>query len=454
MKLFFKKIISDYAPPSLKILFDRITASDIGRRISDGAFWSLIGSISAKLLVLLAGIITANILGKEDYGALGIVRTTINMFIVFSSMGMSLTAAKYIAEYRSNNPEKARDIYLLTNILAIISGIIISSLVFSFSSIIAEKSLHAPNLSTEIRYGALLLLFCSINSAQTGVLSGLEKFRSIALNTFVCGISELIFLSLGAYFYGIKGAILGLGGSYMILWVLNRIAIVRNLRIFGISPKPRTLKRDSWAILWKFSIPSLFSSLLVIPVLWYVKTLLIRTEGLGEMAVFDVAEQWRVIILFIPGAISNIILPILSNIDAHKDPTTYLKTLWINFFLNVGIALVTALCVIALSHFILSLYGPSYSDPWPMIILAFSTVFSAACGVVGQAIASKAKMWIGFGFNALWALLMILLSFYFLGKGKGAEGLALSLLISYIFHFILQMIYFWRLLKKKEDYLC
>ena len=45
----------------------RVLASDIGKRIAYGAFWSMTGTALGKFLVLLAGIICARILGKEIF---------------------------------------------------------------------------------------------------------------------------------------------------------------------------------------------------------------------------------------------------------------------------------------------------------------------------------------------------------------------------------------------------
>jgi len=59
-----------------------------------------------------------------------------------------------------------------------------------------------------------------------------------------------------------------------------------------------------------------------------------------------------------------------------------------------------AVVVSLLSPFIMTLYGKAYvSDYWVLIILAVSTVFSSMANVVGLAISSRSKMWIGFLFN-------------------------------------------------------
>ena len=70
-------------------LIDRIKDSDIARRISKGAFWSFTGTALGKFFVLLTGIVCARILGKEGFGELGIIRSTLGMFIILGA-GVSI----------------------------------------------------------------------------------------------------------------------------------------------------------------------------------------------------------------------------------------------------------------------------------------------------------------------------------------------------------------------------
>lgn len=419
-----------------------LSRNDLVRRIAGGAFWSLTGTATAKLLVLLSGVIVANILGKNAYGELGIIRSTINMFVVFAGMGMGLTASKYISEHRDTDPRKAGSIYMITNAFAFATGIIITTIVLLSAPLIADKSLHAGYLTPEIRIGAFLLFFSTVNSAQTGVLAGFENFKAIAINTLIAGATEFVFLSLGAWWLEVKGAIIGSGISFFVLWLCNFISIRKCLRRHGIRPNPGSIRKAEFSVLWKFSLPATFSSLLVMPVFWYIKTLLVRDNGFGTMAVYDIADQWRLIILFIPGALGQIIVPLLSNIQGKKDRMDdFWKVLRINIGINVAITGTLSLLVILFGHYIMRIYGKEFTETGALVLLSISCIFTALSNVVGQAIASRAKMWVGFGFNLLWGIIVVTLSIVFLGKGWGASGLALAVLLSYVLHTLYQYVY-------------
>ncbi|GAB6008068.1 oligosaccharide flippase family protein [Dysgonomonas reticulitermitis] len=430
-------------------MLHKIKNSSIARRLIKGVFWSFVGTASAKFIILIAGIIVARILGKEEYGELGIIRSTINTFVIFASMGLGLTATKYISQYRESDPDKAGSIYILSNAFALVLGFFMLIIVVILAPYIANNLLNAPNLITEIRYGGLLLLFSSINGAQAGTLAGFENFKSIAINTLIAGIFEGTLLCVGAYYEGVRGAIFGSGISFGILYLLNFISIRKNLKQFNISYSLSRLTNSDFSVLWKFSVPAALSSILVVPVFWYIRTLLVKTSGFHISADFDVADQWRGIILFIPAALSRIVLPMLSNLDGGRAYDKYVKILKANLIINFLIALFLAIIISFFAKYILSTYGEQYTNTIPLILLAASTIFTTLTTVVGQAIASKAKMWIGLSFNLIWALSVIILTYVFLSKGWGASGLALAILISYSFFVVLQIFYLRKLLKYK-----
>ena len=77
----------------------------------------------------------------------------------------------------------------------------------------------------------------------------------------------------------------------------------------------------------------------------------------------------------------------------------------------------------------------------PLVLLAIACVFNTMSQVLGIAISSLARMWQWFVFNVLWAIVAIGFTYYFLKNGWGASGAALAVLISYIWHAIIQYIY-------------
>lgn len=428
-------------------IINRIQNSDIGKRIVNGAFWSFSGTAIAKLVVLVSSIICAHILTKAQYGEFGIVRSTINMFVVFGEAGLGLTATKYISEFRKTDRDHISSIYVLTNLFAVITGIIACSLLIIFSSTIAANALHAPHLEPSVKIGAVMLFVAVINGAQLGVLSGFENFKSIAINTLFGSISEAIFMLLGAYLYGVTGAVLGFGVGFIVLLILNQAAIKKLFRKNGLFVSINSLRKSDVSLLYKFSLPAALSSILIAPTYWVIKTMLVDINGFEELASFEAADQWRVIALFIPSAISQIVLPILSSI-VNVDKQKFWKVLWYNIMLNGTISLIIALIIIVFRGIIMNTYGSSYDNVSVLSFLALSTIFSSVANVVGMSIASRSKMWEGFLFNLAWAAMVIGFSYILLKMSYGATGIAIALLCAYIIHSVLQLLYLALIVKK------
>ncbi len=417
--------------------------SSVAYRIANGTFWSLTGVALGKALVLIASIFCARILGDVKFGELGIIRSTLGMLITLGAAGLGTTASKYIADYRAKNDKKGIvRIYCLTNYFTISIAVIVTALAFMFSEQIAISNFHASHLKIDIQIGAILLFFSVITATQNGVLAGFEQFRLIALNTLYASVVEGVGIVAGAYLYGTEGAVLGFGVSFVFWTLINHYSITKTFHSFGIQKERTSLSYNDYQILWKFSLPSALNSILVAPAFWAVKTLLIRYNGFGDLGVYEAADQWRIIILFVPNAISNILMPIFANVNGSNNKQTYNKVQRISIVLNGSIALVLVLFVFFLKDFIMSLYGAGFENPLLLFVLCSSTIFNAMAQVMTLSLISKSKAWVSFAFNFVWALILIAISFFFLQEGYGAMSLALANLISYVLHFIFQLIYF------------
>jgi O-antigen/teichoic acid export membrane protein len=181
---------------------------------------------------------------------------------------------------------------------------------------------------------------------------------------------------------------------------------------------------------------------MVTPVLWLCNAILVNQPGgYAQMGLFDAANQWRMAILFLPGVVGQVVLPMLANLDGLDDQVGFRKALKYNALINGGVALVVSMPVVFLAPYIMKTYGPGFEEgSIVLIILSICTILVSINNVVGQAIASKGRMWIGFFFNLLWATSLIIMSQEFIKQG-GACGLAIAMLIAYLIHSICQFFY-------------
>jgi O-antigen/teichoic acid export membrane protein len=423
-----------------------IWASDSLRgRFARGATWSLIGAAISQGSTLAASVITARILGREQFGKYGMIQSTVGMLGIFAGLGLGVTATKYVAEFRNRDPERAGRIIALGWAVAIVSGGLLALALLAFAPVIAAKTLNAPLLANELRIASLLLFFNAINGAQTGALAGFEAFQAIARVNLVRGLLTLPVTVLAVLLWQLHGAVGALAVTAGVTCLLSQVSLRRQCTALGI----RTQLLSGWSerrVLWTFSAPAFLSGALVGPAIWAASTMLVNQPGgYIEMGLFSAANQWRSAISFIPGVLAQFALPILCNLNGERDANRYGKALRWNLILTTASASAVALPVILVAPGIMRLYGHDFQQGWIVLVLSAATaVITCANGVVGAAIMSAGSVWVGLIFNAMWAAVLLVGCHYFIPT-RLALGLAGSMLGAYVAHTAWQSAYLHRL---------
>ena len=287
--------------------------------------------------------------------------------------------------------------------------------------------------------GSIILLICTMNSTENGTLAGMEDFRAIAINTLIGSIIESVCMIIGAWLYRIEGAVAGFGLGVLSLYLLNKRSAIKALKRNGITTDGRRILPKDWQLIYKYSIPATLSAMTVTPVFWLLRSMLVRHNGYGDLGVFEAADQWKIVIQFIPTAVCQITLPILSSIDDNRK---FSRTLMGILLLIGGISAFLALATLAAAPLLMPLYGNTFTNNAPLAILALSTIPTAIALVLEMMMYSKEKMWTCLLFNIIWGTAAILFSYYYLMKGMGAESLALAILIAYLIKMALMGFYF------------
>src|SRR5580704_6669060 len=106
-----------------------LPGSSLGARFTVGIIWSLAGAIVSRGILLAASVVCARFLGKEGFGALGMIQSTAGMFGVVGGLGLGLTATKYVSEFRRQDRLRTGRSLAVSATAGFISGSIITLLV-------------------------------------------------------------------------------------------------------------------------------------------------------------------------------------------------------------------------------------------------------------------------------------------------------------------------------------
>jgi O-antigen/teichoic acid export membrane protein len=186
----------------------------------------------------------------------------------------------------------------------------------------------------------------------------------------------------------------------------------------------------------------MLSGLMVAPVTWLTNLILVnRVGGYGELGLFNAANQWRAIILFLPGLLASVMLPILSDAHGQDNTTDFTKAVALNLRATWIICLPLTILVIVLNKPLAALFGRAFSGSAPVIsLLMISCFLMVVNGTVGTALIGSGRMWTGTAFNIGWAATLVAVS-YLLVPSMGAQGLAAAYLAAYLLHTVWQMLY-------------
>lgn len=411
-------------------------------RLVVGVFWSTAGTVIAQALQLAATIFVARWLGKAEYGELGIVRSTVGMLGVFVGLGLGLTAVKYVSELRERDPARAGRIASLTMTVALVSGTVVTAALVLGSPWLASRTLGSAAVARPLAIGSGLLLFGEVNGVQGGILSGLEAFGPLARVSVWAGLCSVPTIIVCTWLWGVNGAISGLVVSSALNCLLTHLVLHREASRAGIAVSPFGAWEEH-RVLWKFSLPAFLASAVVTPASWACNALLVnRPQGYAEMGLFSAADQWRTGLLFLPGIVSRVVLPILSSHsdESAREPSRFSSTLDASYAVGVLVAfpVITALSFGA--SLLIRAYGSDFAGMrYPLAGVLCAAGIMAIGQPIGLSVQAKGAMWTGFLFNLIWGL-TLLGSFYGYLSQLGAWGLALDYAGSY---FLLTLAFGW-----------
>jgi O-antigen/teichoic acid export membrane protein len=392
--------------------------------------WNGLAEALARGLPVLGMILTARILGREAFGELGIAYSTAMMLQVFAVAGLGTTATTFVARWRKTDPERAGRVIVLCYGFTLVTGGTLLLGLAAGAEFIADAVLAAPELAGELFIAGFLLFAVTLSAVQTGMLIGFQAYRDMAVANLIGGAASALLVALGAYLAGVEGALWGLTCAQAIQALANAVPLRRAMRRDQIALCLR-LPRGELPLLWRFSLPGLLTMALWAVPTWTVSVMLVRQpDGLAEMGLLAAANQWLSALMFVPGVLTQVLLPIYSErIAGDRQLQAGRLALRSAHAVVLGMALLVVPMALA-SPSIAGLYGAEFRSGAAVFAVLFLTAaIGAPAGVLGNYLAAEERMWTRFHINLVWAA--ALMPGALLLIERGALGVALAGLMAY-----------------------
>jgi O-antigen/teichoic acid export membrane protein len=392
-------------------------------RLTSGVVWSIIAGVFAQGSTLLSSILAARLIGKESYGHLASVQATAIALTNLGSLGLGITATKYVSELRESDRERAGRILGLSSLVALAASTFFAVALLAGARVMAVRSLHAPELTAELRWSAIYVFFTTLNGYQTGALCGLESFRRLAQISLAHGVCSLACTLAGAYWLGERGAVLAFNAGALLLWGWYQFALLRDLRRFRIRIQHRGAWRERAALV-RFALPATFSGVVSSISVWFCYCWLVRTRGFAEMAIYMAANNFRAAVSFTPNLVSRVTTPLLNNVLTVGNRRGGVRMFWLTVAGNTGLAIAVALVLLIPGPRLLSWFGKDFIAGRSLLaLIMFATVMEVLSGSLYQAMFARRDLFAQIAAISVWAAVLVGVTCGSVARW-GASGLA------------------------------
>jgi O-antigen/teichoic acid export membrane protein len=358
-------------------------------QIVKGAGWFGIGTAGGMVLEYLTQGVLAASLGPAHFGLYSTGFQVYSFALVLALLALPNTLTHYIPRYETDG--RAVDRVISTGFwIALVSGLLVSALVFLLAEPFAALFSTEPQLAPVIRLYALALPGMVLVSVVLGALRGLKRSRQASLLTstqerLIRLAFTLLFLGLGL---GLQGAAL----AYLPASLGLLLLAVRQLKKAGRSIQrvmPRPGQIDGFL---GYTWPVLISQLLTRATSSVQPLLLLYFLDARAVGIFTVARFVPQAFAMVLGAFNFLYFPVISSTVGRGDLTSVRRTYRLTTSWALIIVWPAYLMVMAFPEVMLSFFGAAYAPGVPALrLLATGALINVGSGMVGSTLLATGK---------------------------------------------------------------
>lgn len=414
------------------------------RVLSQKGLFHIFGtSVINKILAFATNIFVVNLLSKSDYGLLGYSNNILNIFLLFSGLGLTNGILQFCSENRSDDEKKGLYRY------GIASGLLVN---FVLSICILAFGMYGPIKIQEARIYIMMLCFMPIVQYLFEYISTVLRTKRMNKQfALVQNFNVTIYFvlsMLGAYKFGIIGVIIGRYISFIMTCILE-IVILKDIRveIFNNIKISRNIKNEILKYSFICSASNSISQLLYLLDIFFIG-LIIASET--SIASYQVATLIPNALLFIP---MNLMIFIYPYIAERREDRNWIKDKYLSLLkylciINVLLGMTLFIC----APFIINVvWGQEYIDSIiPFRILSISYIISATLRIpAGNILSMIRKVKVNLWISIISGISNIILDIILI-KLWGGIGAAIATLSVVIISSIIAVAYLFIYLNNKE----
>lgn len=347
----------------------------------EALFAFFINCLSVAVMFILH-IVLARVLGADQYGIYSYVMAWIYFLVMFGKMGWDMTLVRYVANYQAREAWATMSGILKFSSLTVIASSILFALLGCILASL-NKTRFEPEMAFTLWIGAFAIPFVAMTFLNASVLRAMRKimlaqipdafFRPLLLLALIF-IASLLSIKLNSI-------------SAMILTLIAALATF-GLSLYWVRQQtPDYAKRASPLYEYEEWLSSCLSFCLIASATLLMNRIDILMIGIFrntiDAGIYAVACRTAALITLGFGAFNFIIAPMLANLYARGEIKELQRLLALATRGIVVLAVPIFAFMIVSGRFVLSLFGPEFSEGYhALVILSCGQLVSALAGPV------------------------------------------------------------------------
>ena len=355
---------------------------------------ALVGQTTAeRLLGMLSTVVVARLLGVTAFGAYSVVVNMASSAYGMVRLGVDGSIHVHTAEadqdeisYQDKGNMLGAGLLLLLG-----AGMVGTTAILLLGHWFATTVYGQPELARWMIFAAGLVMLRCVSQFCYATLAGMHQFVAYSRLRVLSAVFALLCVSVGAYSFGIRGALAGmLGAQAVFVFMLARStrgALYANRVLLRLGAVKQWVHRHL-----RLGFPFYAAGLISVPVALFLQGILSRHVGLKALGELRAITAVLALISFIPTAVSAAMVSLLTRSSTSnylsfiQQSLLHIKYIWL-------LAVFSGLAVfIVLPMIVKLLFGEAYAGAVaPASYAILSTIIACVLGFVNNIIFSRRR---------------------------------------------------------------
>jgi O-antigen/teichoic acid export membrane protein len=402
-----------------------------------GIAWSSLGVLVSQMIGFGQNLYLARTLDQTQFGSVALVLSTVGVVGVFAGLGFGTTATRYAANHLvSGTAESAASTQTIRG-LCVLSTLSVTLGYYALSSwAISHITFALPGRNFLL--GSAMLVVCStISSLSSGFLNGLQRFKAVMVTSIIRALTPAVGIVLLPTSPTAETIIWTLAATGALTTVMSLLVERHYLRTdglkFGIKIYPGLVSEVA-----SFGLLLTLTNLVYTLAGWTVQVQIANLpHGLGRLAAFSAALQWKNLVTFLPSVTSQSLLAVLSRLNSTSTNSTKARMEDSAIYLNGICAAALAFSIFLIREQVQRLYGTQFDAAKDILVwVLLAGVFQAITNSIATVLIGRGTVFRSLWLNVIWAAFYLGSSVYLIAE-MGVIGAVISLVGSSGIHTVL-----------------